>query len=64
MVKDQCFSAEPNTRECALLLQKLDYTDILSVIMAKVHYWFLFHIILYADHLIRILYADLLIRMA
>lgn len=35
MVKDQCFSAEPNTRECALLLQKLDYTDILSVIMAK-----------------------------
>ncbi|XP_029645621.1 huntingtin isoform X2 [Octopus sinensis] len=35
VVKDQCFGAEPNTRECALLLQKLDYADILTVIMAK-----------------------------
>ncbi|CAL1538264.1 unnamed protein product [Lymnaea stagnalis] len=35
IVKEQCFMATPNTRECAFLLQRLDYPDILSITMTK-----------------------------
>ncbi|XP_071090376.1 huntingtin-like isoform X1 [Haliotis cracherodii] len=35
VVKDQCFQMDPNTRECAFLLQRLDYADILSITMTK-----------------------------
>lgn len=36
IVKEQCFQPSPNTRECAFLLQRLDYPDILSITMTKV----------------------------
>ncbi|XP_050396465.2 huntingtin [Patella vulgata] len=35
IVKDQCFGVDPNVRECAFLLQRLDYADILSITMTK-----------------------------
>ena len=36
IVKDQCFNPTPNARECALMLQRLEYSDILTIIMTKV----------------------------
>ncbi|ELT98253.1 hypothetical protein CAPTEDRAFT_220329 [Capitella teleta] len=35
IVRDQCFTAQSSQRECAELLQHLDYSNILSIIMAK-----------------------------
>ncbi|XP_041368406.1 huntingtin-like isoform X2 [Gigantopelta aegis] len=35
IVKDQCFCQNPNPRECAFLLQKIEYPDILSIAMTK-----------------------------
>ncbi|KAH9487495.1 hypothetical protein Btru_075739 [Bulinus truncatus] len=35
IVKEHCFQSSPNTRECAYLLQRLDYPDILSITMTK-----------------------------
>ncbi|XP_055860312.1 huntingtin-like [Biomphalaria glabrata] len=35
VVREQCFQPAPNTRECAYLLQRLEYPDILSVTMTK-----------------------------
>ncbi|ESO95031.1 hypothetical protein LOTGIDRAFT_160793 [Lottia gigantea] len=35
VVKDQCFSIDPNVRECAFLLQRLDYADVLAITMTK-----------------------------
>ena len=36
ITRDQCFSPSPKVRECAFLLQRLDYGDILSITMTKV----------------------------
>ncbi|XP_005093645.2 huntingtin [Aplysia californica] len=35
VVKEQCFQASPNIRECAFLLQRLEYPDILSITMTS-----------------------------
>ncbi|KAK3589444.1 hypothetical protein CHS0354_020780 [Potamilus streckersoni] len=35
IVKEQCFCSSPNARQCAHLLQNLDYADILVVSMTK-----------------------------
>ncbi|XP_064630020.1 huntingtin-like [Lineus longissimus] len=35
ITRDQCYSPVPKPRECAMLLQRLDYPDILGIIMAK-----------------------------
>ena len=39
ITRDQCFSPSPKVRECAFLLQRLDYGDILSITMTKVSCW-------------------------
>jgi len=36
IVKSQCFSQTVNARECSHLLQNLDYSDMLTVMMTKV----------------------------
>ncbi|CAH1783183.1 unnamed protein product [Owenia fusiformis] len=33
--KDQCFSPNPRPRECAMLLQHVQYSDLLAIIMTK-----------------------------
>ncbi|KAK7109044.1 hypothetical protein V1264_013160 [Littorina saxatilis] len=35
IARDQCFSPSPRMRECAFLLQRLEYGDILSITMTK-----------------------------
>ena len=38
IVKEQCFTGCPDVRECAYLLQHLDYADMLMIMMTKVNY--------------------------
>ena len=38
IVKEQCFTGCPDVRECAYLLQHLDYADMLMIMMTKVNH--------------------------
>ena len=38
-VKYQCFNSDPSPRECSLLLHKLEYAEILAIMMTKVSFY-------------------------